>query len=63
MDWQLPEQEYYEAPIIYEPEPLVREFKEKTVESLGESSGECTTFKKRKANFSNRKNARQRLED
>ncbi|XP_044754573.1 WW domain-binding protein 4-like isoform X2 [Coccinella septempunctata] len=62
VDLQLPEQEYYECPIVYEPEPIVKEFKEKTVESLGNETGE-TTFKKRKINFGNRKNARQRLED
>ncbi|XP_045474326.1 WW domain-binding protein 4-like isoform X2 [Harmonia axyridis] len=62
VDYQLPEQEYYEPPIVYEQEPIVKEFKEKKVESLENVVGE-TTFKKRKINFGNKKNARQRLED
>ncbi|KAL3270328.1 hypothetical protein HHI36_009376 [Cryptolaemus montrouzieri] len=62
VDLQLPEQEYYEPPVVYEPEPVVREFKEKTVESLDGPSGE-STFKKRKINFGSKKHARQRLDN
>lgn len=63
-DLQLPEPEYYELPIIPEPEVQqpVREFKEKIVESLEGNYGE-TSFKKRKLNFFNKKNARQRLDE
>ncbi|CAH1109906.1 unnamed protein product [Psylliodes chrysocephalus] len=62
VDLQLPvQQEYFECPIQYEPEPVKREFKEKTIESLdvyGQSS-----FKKRKKIIGSNRNTRQRLDD
>lgn len=57
---QLPEEEYIEVPVEYEPEPEVKEFKEKTVESLGSGSA---TFKKRKIGSGAKRNTRQRLDD
>jgi hypothetical protein len=62
VDLQLPyqEQEYVEIPIEIEPEPVVKEFKEKVVESLG--NGE-TSFKKRKIVGGAKRNTRQRLDD
>ncbi|KAJ8929046.1 hypothetical protein NQ314_018315 [Rhamnusium bicolor] len=48
IDLQLPvQQEYFECPVVAEPEPVVKEFKEKTVESL-ENFGASSSFKKRK---------------
>lgn len=65
IDLQLPQQEtYFEPPVEYEPEPVVKEFKEKTVESLkdDETQGE-SSFKKRKLNTGAKRNVRQRLDD
>ncbi|KAK9876912.1 hypothetical protein WA026_015948 [Henosepilachna vigintioctopunctata] len=62
VDWQLPEQEYYEPPVSYEPEPVVREFKEKIIASIDGLPGE-STFKKRKIISGNKKHARQRLDN
>lgn len=60
---QLPVQhEYFECPVVVEPEPVIKEFKEKTVESLS-SEGESSTFKKRKISSWAKKNTRQRLND
>ncbi|GJQ85261.1 hypothetical protein Trydic_g18495 [Trypoxylus dichotomus] len=63
IDLQLPRQEYeeyYEVPAATETEPPPREFKEKTVESLGDGKA---TFKKRKFVSGAKKNTRQRLDD
>ncbi|RZC39156.1 WW domain-binding protein 4, partial [Asbolus verrucosus] len=61
VDLQLPQQEeYYEVPIEFEPEPIVKEFKEKTVESLG--GGEAA-FKRRRIGGGAKRNTRQRLDD
>lgn len=62
IDLQLPEQEYFECPVVAEPEPVVKEFKEKTVESL-EDSGGGSTFKKRKIPSGAKRNTRQRLDN
>ncbi|KAJ8909597.1 hypothetical protein NQ315_005661 [Exocentrus adspersus] len=63
IDLQLPvQQEYIECPVVVEPEPFVKEFKEKTVDSLA-SMGECSSFKKRKISSLAKKNTRQRLDD
>lgn len=65
VDLQLPTQEYYGYSVVSEPEPekpIVREFKEKTVESITEF-GECSKFKKRKIVGGSKRNARQRLND
>ncbi|XP_971546.2 WW domain-binding protein 4 isoform X2 [Tribolium castaneum] len=64
VDLQLPVQDYYyEEPVVqYEPEAPVKEFKEKTVESLGGESSE-TGFKKRKFGGAAKRNVRQRLDD
>lgn len=63
IDWQLPQQEEYQFPVLPDPElehePTPKEFKEKVVESLGSGSA---TFKKRKFNSTGR-NARQRAVD
>lgn len=45
-----------------EPEPPVKEFKEKIVETLAEF-GECNKFKKRKLLGGAKRNTRQRLDD
>lgn len=61
MDLQLPEQAYFEAPIVAEPEPVVvKEFKEKVIESI---EGTETGFKKRKIGSGAKRNTRQRLDD
>ncbi|XP_066137714.1 WW domain-binding protein 4-like isoform X2 [Euwallacea fornicatus] len=61
IDYQLPAQEYFECPIVVEPEPTVKEFKEKTVENIDASEGE-SSFKKRKLSSMTKKNMRQRLD-
>lgn len=61
VDLQLPKQEYYECPVVAEPEPVVKEFKEKTFESL-EGTKEESTFKKRKIISGAKRNTRQRLD-
>lgn len=61
MDLQLPQQQYFEAPVVVaEPEPVVKEFKEKVIESIG---GSDTSFKKRKIGAGAKRNTRQRLDD
>lgn len=60
MDLQLPQQQYFEVPIVAEPEPVVKEFKEKVIESIG---GTETSFKKRKIGAGAKRNTRQRLDD
>lgn len=63
VDLQLPvQQEYVDCPVVAEPEPAVKEFKEKTVDNLS-SEGECSTFKKRKIGSWAKRNTRQRLND
>lgn len=63
LDLQLPlQQEYVECPVVAEPEPIVKEFKERTVESLL-NEGECSGFKKRKIGSWAKRNTRQRLND
>lgn len=62
MDYQLPVQDHYEYPVVSEPELSVKEFKEKTVETIVEF-GECSKFKKRKIVGGAKKNVRQRLDD
>lgn len=65
LDLQLPVQPepYYEQEVPeYEPEPVVKEFKEKAVESLAKEGGE-SSFKKRKINAGAKRNTRQRLDD
>ncbi|KAJ8981656.1 hypothetical protein NQ317_000884 [Molorchus minor] len=63
MDLQLPtQQEYVECPIVIEPEPVVKEFKEKAVTSL-DNTGESSSFKKRKIVSGAKKNSRQRIND
>nr|CAH7754665.1 unnamed protein product [Callosobruchus chinensis] len=65
VDLQLPEQEYYQPPVVVQqqdPEPVQKEFKEKTIESL-EGAGECSTFKKRKFGSGAKRNTRQRLDN
>lgn len=61
-DLQLPQQDYYDCPIVVEPEPVVKEFKEKTIESLA-SLEEESSFKKRKMPSVSKRNMRQRLDD
>lgn len=61
-DLQLPQQDYYDCPIVVEPEPVVKEFKEKTIESLGASKEEGS-FKKRKVPSVSKRNMRQRLDN
>lgn len=67
VDLQLPQQEYLDCPVVVEPEPVVKEFKEKTFNSLGdsdnESLGECSSFKKRKILSGAKRNTRKRLDD
>ncbi|KAL1491058.1 hypothetical protein ABEB36_011711 [Hypothenemus hampei] len=62
-DLQLPEQsiENYECPVLVEPEPEIKEFKEKTVENL-DTFEESGSFKKRKVVFGPKRNIRQRLD-
>lgn len=60
MDLQLPKQEYFEPPVVAEPEPIVKEFKEKVIESI---EGTETGFKKRKLGSGAKRNTRQRLDD
>ncbi|KRT86931.1 hypothetical protein AMK59_2021 [Oryctes borbonicus] len=63
IDLQLPKQEYeeyYEIPAFTEIEPPPKEFKEKTVESLGEGTA---TFKRRKIVSGAKRNTRQRLDE
>ncbi|CAH1985924.1 unnamed protein product [Acanthoscelides obtectus] len=66
VDLQLPEQQYYQPPVVVQqqdPEPVKKEFKEKTVECL-EGTGECSTaFKKRKIGSGVKRNTRQRLDN
>lgn len=64
VDYQLPVQEFYDYPVVPEPEPepVVKEFKEKTVETIVEF-GECSKFKKRKIIGGTKRNIRQRLDD
>lgn len=62
-DLQLPQQDYYDCPIVVEPEPVVKEFKEKTIESLDTSIKEESSFKKRKIPSVSKRNMRQRLDD
>ncbi|CAG9764764.1 unnamed protein product [Ceutorhynchus assimilis] len=69
VDLQLPQQDFYypECPVVVEPEPQVREFKEKIVERLdlddeSSSKGE-SSFKKRKILGGAKRNTRQRLDD
>lgn len=57
---QLPQQEYFDVPVVVEPEPVVKEFKEKVIESIG---GTDTGFKKRKIGAGAKRNTRQRLDD
>ncbi|XP_022901271.1 WW domain-binding protein 4 [Onthophagus taurus] len=62
IDLQLPKQdfEYFQVPTLPEYEPPPKEFKEKSVESLG---GGKETFKKRKFLGNAKKNSRQRVND
>lgn len=60
VDLQLPQQEYFEQPILAEPEPVVKEFKEKVIGSI---EGSETGFKKRKMGSASKRNTRQRLDD
>ncbi|XP_060529693.1 WW domain-binding protein 4-like isoform X2 [Cylas formicarius] len=61
VDFQLPPpQEFIEIPIVTEPEPVIHEFKQKTIERL--THGE-TVFKKRKVPTGAKKNTRQKLDD
>lgn len=46
--------------MVAEPEPVVKEFKEKVVDSIG---GADTAFKKRKIGAAAKRNTRQRLDD
>lgn len=64
MDLQLPVQDYHEYQVVTEPEPepRVKDFKEKSVESIAEF-GECNKFKKRKILNGAKRNTRQRLDD
>ncbi|CAH1154245.1 unnamed protein product [Phaedon cochleariae] len=63
LDLQLPARhDQFECPVVYEPEPIAKEFKEKTVESL-ETFGECSKFKKRKVVAGAKRNTRQRMDD
>ncbi|XP_076251422.1 WW domain-binding protein 4-like isoform X2 [Rhynchophorus ferrugineus] len=63
LDLQLPQQEYFDCPVVVEsePEPVVKEFKEKTLECLDEG-GSDTSFKKRKIPSGAKRNTRQRLD-
>lgn len=60
MDLQLPQTEYFEVPVAVEPEPVVKEFKEKVIGSI---EGFETGFKKRKIGTGAKRNTRQRLDD
>ncbi|CAG9858908.1 unnamed protein product [Phyllotreta striolata] len=62
MDLQLPvvQEEWTECPVQYEPEPIKKEFKEKTVENIDDCGP--ASFKKRKK-FGGGRNVRQRLDD
>lgn len=60
IDLQLPQQEYYEVPVVAEPEPVVKEFKERVVDSI---EGTDTAFKKRKIGAAAKRNTRRRLDD
>lgn len=55
----MPQQEYFEPPIVAEPEPVVKEFKEKVIASI---EGTETGFKKRKIGAGAKRNTRQRLD-
>lgn len=59
----MPEQKYFDCPVVVdiEPEPVVREFKEKIVECL-DDEGTTTSFKKRKIPSGAKRNTRQRLD-
>ncbi|XP_030759808.1 WW domain-binding protein 4 [Sitophilus oryzae] len=62
LDLQLPEQpEYLDCPVVVEPEPVVKEFKEKVIESVGNDQGP-SSFKKRKFSAGAKRNTRQRLD-
>ncbi|XP_032591774.1 WW domain-binding protein 4 [Drosophila grimshawi] len=68
IDWELPNTDYCAtAPVVtsvYESEPPVKRFKEKTITGLNEAAGGSSapaTFKKRK--FANKGNARKPLEE
>lgn len=65
VDLQLPQVPHYECAVVAaEPEPQVREFKEKTVERLEESDGEGGGgFKRRRVPAGPKRNMRQRLEE
>ncbi|CAH0554614.1 unnamed protein product, partial [Brassicogethes aeneus] len=61
LELDLPPQNDYYVPVIeVEPEPVVKEFKEKTVSSL---EGGETSFKKRKIPGGAKRNTRQRVDD
>nr|XP_023027127.1 WW domain-binding protein 4 [Leptinotarsa decemlineata] len=63
VDLQLPVlQEQFECPVVYEPEPVKKEFKERTVESL-DTCEQSSTFKKRKIISGALRNTRKRLEE
>jgi len=63
VDLQLPVQPYeYPAVVAPDPEPPIKQFKEKTVESIAEF-GECSKFKKRKILGGAKKNSRQRMDN
>ncbi|XP_057651779.1 WW domain-binding protein 4 [Diorhabda carinulata] len=62
VDLQLPVQnDYFEAPVVYEPEEIKKEFKEKTIESLDDFGP--SSFKKRKMISGAKKNMRKRIDD
>nr|AEE63621.1 unknown [Dendroctonus ponderosae] len=64
VDWQLPQQPHFEGPVVEaEPEPQVKEFREKTLDRLEEGVGESGGFKRRKIQGGPKRNMRQRLED